>query len=714
MADVEKININSTDYDIADAKALRNKDTAGSNSFIDTRAGTTTYPTTEAHTDSLIIGKEAHVRGGSARAGLTVLGNGAYANMSYCTVIGDMAHSNGSQTVSIGYNASAGGNQATAIGNSSVANAVLGVAIGSGATINSGNYSILIGSGSGLTGQSSILLGYGASISADYSIAFGRGSTVGSNSSYSVAIGYGATASNNSGHSLALGYNARTTTSYATQIGEGTNSNYGSLQFRSWPLVNSSGKIPSERLNISTMDTAYPMNLYSLNEEERTYKGMFYTGQTCDALKQEVFYRSAVQYSHPRAECTYVSTDALQDNKHVIIDQEKFFLKCAEISKQRIDNSDQRNSFVGGDNSSQSFYFYYDKASEQWHIEFGSEGFEGIQTPDDVTGITPADFGIYCAGLNLDWMDADATEEIFDIEYYAPCYCDSYDYGDSGVFYINYMQLMQSMCDGDWGFGRVIDEIATWTYSADGTSYDMPEIPQSYVSKVDSNEYDYVEVRWEWVDDEGKWAQYINGNSIGYSWTTSAMESTFGITIESDEESNLGYIGITFRGAEQRYWAEALNKEDFPTKQSVTSLQAQVNYIDENKVLHLIQNQTAANLDNLTTGGVYHLTAGMSNGPTSVYQGQSNVDAYVIVANKGGHISQTLIVNNNHFVVGASDYSRYMPTIFVRNKVFDNWGYWSVYLTPDACGFINGFDFTKKQTLVHDASSQTMKWEDAE
>ena len=125
MAEVEKININSTDYDIADAKALRTKDTVGTGSFVDTRAGTTTYPTTEAHTDSIILGKEAHVRGGSARAGLIILGNGAYANMSYCTVIGNMAHSNGSMTTAVGYNANAGGNQAVAIGSNASANSLI-------------------------------------------------------------------------------------------------------------------------------------------------------------------------------------------------------------------------------------------------------------------------------------------------------------------------------------------------------------------------------------------------------------------------------------------------------------------------------------------------------------------------------------------------------------------------------------------------------------
>ena len=62
MADVEKININSTDYDIADAKALRNKNnTPAENAFIDSRAGTTGYPTNSA-TSSVVIGYQAQIR----------------------------------------------------------------------------------------------------------------------------------------------------------------------------------------------------------------------------------------------------------------------------------------------------------------------------------------------------------------------------------------------------------------------------------------------------------------------------------------------------------------------------------------------------------------------------------------------------------------------------------------------------------------------------
>ena len=711
MADVEKLNINNTDYDIADAKALRNKDTVGTGSFVDTRAGTTQYPTTEAHTDSLILGKDAHVRGGSARAGLTILGNGAYANMSYNTIIGNMAHSNGSMATSVGYNANAGGNQATAIGSNASANAVLGIAIGSGASLNSGSYSIIIGSGSGLSGNSSIVMGYSTSVASDYSIALVRGATVGSRSNYSIAVGYNATVNDYCSQSIALGNNARATATYAAQLGEGTNGNYGSLQFRSWQLLDSNGKIPSERFGLTTMDTAYPMNLYSLSDEERAHKGMFYTGQTCDALKQDVIYQSAVQYSHPRAECTYVSSDALPGTNHVIIDQEKFFLKCAEISKQRIDNNDTRNSFVGGDNSSQDMCFYYDKASEQWHIEFGSDSFEGNQTPDNVENITPADFGIYCPGLNLDWMDSDATEEIFDINYYAPCYCDSYDYGDSGLFYIDYMKLMNSMSDSDWGFGKVIDEISTWDYTVDGTYYDMPIIPQSYISKVDGNEWDSVEVRWEWDDNDGKWIEYINGNASGYSWTTASMESQFGITIESGEESNLEYIGITFRGAEQRYWTKIINKEDFATTQSINNLQSALNVDEENKMFKRFQ--SARDLNTMTTAGQYRIEAiGSSNLPTQASGARYFWLFVTNFANNGTEVRQVLIADKVSMSAGGGGYTRYAPNIFVRCRLDNIWSLWKPLLTDEASPWIQGFKRDTKQMLVHNSNNNTMVWEE--
>lgn len=49
---------------------------------------------------------------------------------------------------------------------------------------------------------------------------------------------------------FAGGYNAKATSTGAVQLGEGTNATTNTLQFRGYQLLNASGKIPSERLDI--------------------------------------------------------------------------------------------------------------------------------------------------------------------------------------------------------------------------------------------------------------------------------------------------------------------------------------------------------------------------------------------------------------------------------------------------------------------------------
>ena len=715
MADVEKININSTDYDIADAKALRNKDTAGTNSFIDTRAGTAQYPTTQAHINSLILGKEAHVRDTTSRAGFTILGEGAYANMSYATVIGNMAHANGSQTTAIGYAANAGGNQAVAIGNNATANSVLGIAIGSGATINSGSYSILIGSGSGLTGQSSILLGYGASISADYSMAFGRGSTVGSNSSYSVAIGYGATASNNSGHSISLGYNARTTTNYATQIGEGTNGSYGTLQFRGWQLVDSNGKIPEERFpdSVKTSSPALP-NLYDIDEEKVSEKAILYTGTTNDIYTNSQFYRGRSHYGYPRFSCGWVDSEWLDSQNDVMIDQQKFFTKLAEVTKQRIDNNDVANGLIGGDNSEMSIYLKYDADNDYYFLGFDSDSFEKAfnGTPDDITGLSfddLADYGIYFRNFHKP-SDLEGENEFCDIYYYAPVYIDSYDWNNSPN-YMNYFKFLEGINDGDWGIGVVISGYDTWDFVVDGTSYTCPVIPKTY--EYNGDEYDGVEFRWEWNGTD--WSEYINGTYCGFEWTTQEMYDKFGIKIDSGNESAIDHIGFTVRGAEQRYWQQfnPIDGSKFATAAAVSSLQSALNVDEETKMFKRFQ--SARDLDTMTTAGQYKVEAiGSTNLPTQASAARYFWLFVTNYANLGNEIRQVLIADHVTMTSGGGDYSRYAPNIFVRCKYNNIWSSWKPLLTDEASVWIQGFDRTKKQMLVHLGNNNTMLWEDVQ
>lgn len=708
MADVEKLNINSTDYDIADAKALRNKDTVGANSFIDTRAGTTTYPTDIAHTNSIIIGDKAYISSTNIRDGVTIVGNGAYANLSYSTVVGNMAHANGSQTVSIGYNANAGGNQATAIGNNATANAVLGVAIGRGATINSGNYSILIGSDSGLSGRSSIAMGYNTSISSDYSIAFGRGATVGSNSSYSVAIGYAATASNNSGHSLALGSGARTIAYYAAQIGEGTNGNYGSLQFRGWPLVNGNGKIYEERLpeGIKTATPRFP-NLYNTDEEKVSEQAVLYTGPENDIFKSDTFYFGRVRYGYPRFRCSWVDSDWLDSQNDVMIDQQKFFTKLAEITKQRIDNNDVANGVIGGDNAEMSIYLKYDADNDYYFLDFDSDSFEKAFNgqSDDITGLSfddLADYGIYFRNFHKP-SDLEGEYEFCDIYYYAPAYIDSYDWNNNPS-YINYFQFLSALNDGDYGIGVVIPNYNYWEYEVDGTTYYCPIIPKTY--EWNGDEYDGVEFRWEWDDNDGKWVQYINGNASGYSFTTAKMYTTFGIKIDEGEESNIEYVGLTVRGAEQRYWEEV----DYAKQEDLDALSEQVAPLYNWRV----QEKTGKSYDFndfRTPGWYYFPNATMfTHKPTNMGIGcmllvQKNVNNYI-----SQHVFAAVPSHNWN----GSSYMLNSPAIFSRVYNKQIWGNWNMYMTTGTMAdLIPGFDATKKQYLTHSANSINIEWADA-
>ena len=103
----------------------------------------------------------------------------------------------------------------------------------------------------------SIGLGKGASpasngIAIGWNSTAGSGTGTGSRDSGAVAVGKGAAALGLD--AVALGRNAvagasgARTTQATVQLGNGTNTEDGTLQFRSWQLVNALGKIPAERL----------------------------------------------------------------------------------------------------------------------------------------------------------------------------------------------------------------------------------------------------------------------------------------------------------------------------------------------------------------------------------------------------------------------------------------------------------------------------------
>ena len=688
MADVEKLNINSTDYDIADAKALRNKDNVGSGTFVDSRAGTTTYPTPGTNlTDSTIIGNKAYINNNNNLSSITVVGANTYT----------------------------GSSNVTAVGSDSSVNGAYGTAIGRNASIASGNYATLVGSSSYTDKNYATALGMSTFIAGDYGTAVGYGTSIATNSSYCTALGARSGISTAYSHfSTAVGYNATVRTSYAIQLGGGTNSNAGSLQFRDWPLVNGSGEIYEERLpSIVKFTTDEPTILDRQDDEALRKLAFMYTGEDNALFKHGLCYQAKAKQGHPKFRCSYTSTDYIPRGECVQVDNEKLFLKLAEISKARYeDEGNWENSLIGGDNAEQGFYFYYNVNDAQWRIEIDSDslerGFTG--TPDAYyfeQGETLEDFGIYVKDLTLP-TDEGVEEEMFDISYYAPAYCDSYSSG-SDLSSVNYIKLMEEMRDTDWGFGFVIPNMETWEYEVDGTIYVMPVIPETYISSKDGDEYDGVTVRWEW--NEPTWVLYINGDSTGREYTTAQLEQTFGIVLDYSEEDT-EYIEFTFRGAKQLYWEQfnPIDDTEYAKQEDLDALETQVQPLFDWKVNE--QTGNMYNLNNYTTPGWYYFpnASNVTNKPSSLGIGFM----LLVQKNSNNIISQHLFACVSTNIISGTNYGYETSMVYSRVFAFNYWYAWQSYLTTGTmCNLITGYDKTKKQYLVHDVDSTRLKWEDA-
>jgi hypothetical protein len=515
-----------------------------------------------------------------------------------------------------------------------------------------------------------------------------------------------------------LGINAKTTANYAAQIGEGTNGSYGSLQFRNWPLVDNSGKIPMERLpdGINTATARVP-NLYDMDEDKLSEQAILYTGVTNGAHTNSRFYRGRVHYGYPHFKCGYVDTEWLDSQNDVMIDQEKLFIKLAEVTKQRIDNNDVANGVIGGDNAEMSIYLKYDADNDYYFLDFDSDSFEKAfnGTPDNITGLSFDDlagYGIYFRNFHKP-SDLEGENEFCDIYYYAPAYIDSYGWNNDSLSYMNYFKFLEGINDSDWGIGYVIQDPEVWDFVVDGTSYDCPVIPRTYISKQDSEEYDGVEFRWEWNGSESKWTQYINGKPTGYSWTTAEMYDTFGIKINSGSESDIEYIDLTVRGSEQRYWEQfnPIDESKFATAKAVSDLQSALNVDEENKMFKRFQ--SARDLNTMTQAGQYRVEAiGSSNLPTQASGARYFWLFVTNFANNNTEIRQVLITDKATMIASGGDYSRYSPNIFVRCKYNNVWSSWKPLLTDEVSPWIQGFDKTKKQMLVHNSNNNVMVWED--
>ena len=711
MADVKKINVNSTDYDIKDAKALRNKSTTAAGSFVDTKAGTTTYPTTGSNftsTGSIVIGNASYISANTSLSGITIYGSEAHVNNSYATAVG--------------YSSNAA-LQSAAFGAICLASASYTVAAGYNATATQ-QYAVAIGFASKASQGGATAVGAQASALAQYSTAVGRNATTyTSNSTYAVAVGFGAKAGTTAVAlgganteatgtvSVALGGYAKATASYAVQIGQGTNNNYGTLQFRDWQLVKGDGKIPEERLpdGIKTATPQFP-NLYDINEEKVSEQAILYTGTTNDMYKNSQFYRGRVRYGYPHFACGWVDNEWLDSQNDVMIDQQKLFTKLAEITKQRIDDDNTENGLIGGDNSEMSIYLKYDADNDYYFLDFDSDSFEKAFNgqSDDITGLSfedLADYGIYFRNFHKP-SDLEGEYEICDIYYYAPVYIDSYDWNNSPS-YVDYFKFLEAMNDSDWGIGYVIPNYNYWEYEVDGTTYYCPIIPKTY--EWNGDEYDNIEFRWKWTGED--WEQFINGKDIDRSWSTAEMYTTFGIKIDEGEEENVEYVGLTVRGGDQRYWEQfdPVNIENFATADQFEGLSNEVDAL-KNWSVQVVTG--GKDLNNYTTEGVYEFIGlPITNKPSTI-----DTHFIMLVQVYSSYVKQIIFATKVNSVVEHTALTSYAPTIFHRLRNGGVWAPWQTVLSGDWSNYVTGFDRTKQQKLIHldnsngDSTSAVPRW----
>lgn len=271
-----------------------------------------------AQSESIAIGSKTYVgqggiaigskngtdSGDGARAGeySVAIGQTSKVLSNYSVALGYGAHDTSNSlnySVGIGYNATIDSSWSVALGDESKTEGSYGVAIGSGAKVlrntdDPSLYSVAIGSEATASRSNAIALGYQTSASG-YNVAIGQyaratnnnevaiGSGANTFGSGGIAIGESASASNRSvaignstqanndtqatalganavasgQNSVALGVYAVASASEAIQLGEGTNGEASTLQFRGYKLVDSDGHIPTQRLSSMTPENGY-------------------------------------------------------------------------------------------------------------------------------------------------------------------------------------------------------------------------------------------------------------------------------------------------------------------------------------------------------------------------------------------------------------------------------------------------------------------------
>lgn len=142
----------------------------------------------------------------------------------------------GTNSLGVGDTSTATATASTAIGYSADATILGGTALGAYALASTGNYATAVGHTAEATGAESIAIGGSSSVTVAAQASGTR----------AIAIGYG-TDSTAAG-AVAIGESADSTASGAVQLGTGTNSTTNTLQFRSYQLLDASGRIPADRM----------------------------------------------------------------------------------------------------------------------------------------------------------------------------------------------------------------------------------------------------------------------------------------------------------------------------------------------------------------------------------------------------------------------------------------------------------------------------------
>ena len=173
-------------------------------------------------------------------------GTTAYNSLAY---IGDGLKNNTTASNSLAILGTTTRGGCTVIGSSSSSSYDYGTVIGRNAQCSNGSHATAIGINASASGQGSVAIGSSSHTSDSFSVAIGSGAQGLGNGSYNIMIGYNAKVDN-------LKQNA-------IQLGTGTNSTSGTLNFRSYQLVDSSGKIPNDRLDIDSTPTSGSSNTVS-------------------------------------------------------------------------------------------------------------------------------------------------------------------------------------------------------------------------------------------------------------------------------------------------------------------------------------------------------------------------------------------------------------------------------------------------------------------